>query len=107
MNAHIEPLMPCPVKFKPEKWNEQRQKQKQKSVVAPCGGNVAMQQGMKHALAATAGTLPSRQLMKEAFRHKPRCRGIHGEIHGTDCSDSSSGKNICVAAFQVSIDRGR
>ena len=107
VNAHIEARMPCPVQFKPEKRSKQRQKQKQNSVVVPCGGNVTMQQGMKHALAATAGTLPSRQFMKEAFRHKPGYRRIYGKIHCADRCDSDSDKNICIAAFQASNDRGR
>ena len=56
--------------------------QEQEGVVAPRGGDVAVQQRVEHALAAAAGAVVARQRLNHAFGRPRRFRRVHEKTVG-------------------------
>lgn len=69
MDAAIEGWVALPEKFKPDEKDHYEEHTESKGVGLPCRCQVAMHQGMGHALGAATGTVGARKHLPDASRH--------------------------------------
>ncbi len=78
----VEARQAAAVGFHYHHQNYYGESQEQEGVVAPGGGDVAVQQGVEHALAAAAGAIVARQRLNHAFGRPRRFRRVHEKTVG-------------------------